>query len=135
MYWMFLPFRRYFDFSGRSRRLEYWLFLLFNLFVAVLVTMLGIEIEENSAPGKSGGMDFGSKLLLAYALGISCPVLALQVRRLHDLEKSGWYVLLGLIPYIGGPALAYLLAQKGTPGENAYGPDPLRPETDISDFL
>ncbi|OJW68936.1 MAG: hypothetical protein BGO57_06920 [Sphingomonadales bacterium 63-6] len=135
MYWMFLPFRRYFDFSGRSRRLEYWMFQLFNLFVVILLLVLAVNLSDSTDKGQDGASTLLSILPIIYVLTMLCPLVAVQVRRFHDQDKSGWYALLGLIPYVGGLILLFFMVQKGTPGENSYGPDPLGPGIDISDFM
>ncbi|WP_336981342.1 DUF805 domain-containing protein [Altererythrobacter fulvus] len=135
MYWMFLPFRRYFDFSGRSRRLEYWMFILFNLILIFALGTLALVLVERTGSGGEAGFGLLSILPFIYVLTMVCPMLAVQVRRFHDQDKSGWHVLLGLIPYVGSFIILFFMVQKGTPGENAYGPDPLGPGIDISDFM
>lgn len=137
MYWMFLPFRRYFDFSGRSRRMEYWMFVLFNLFVALALVALNGAMGGNiaAAGDSTATADASGLLLLLYPLAIAIPMLAVQVRRFHDQDKSGWYILLMLLPYVGSMVMVYFMVQKGTEGDNSYGPDPLQPDLDISAFM
>lgn len=136
MYWMFLPFRRYFDFSGRSRRMEYWMFVLFNLFVFVAIMALDAAMGgDGKVAGDSTANAGASSLLLLYPLAIAIPMLAVQVRRFHDQDKSGWHVLLVLLPYVGSMVMVYFMIQKGTEGDNSYGPDPLQPDLDISAFM
>ncbi|WP_022671706.1 DUF805 domain-containing protein [Novosphingopyxis baekryungensis] len=117
MEWMILPFKRYADFRGRSRRKEYW---MFTLFIAIATVLLGAMMVV-SAEGL--GTAFGLVALLG-GLVIIIPSLAVQVRRFHDQDKSGWFVLLNLIPYIGGFIVLIMMLLPGTAGKNRYGPDP-----------
>jgi uncharacterized membrane protein YhaH (DUF805 family) len=153
MDWMLMPYRRYFDFSGRSRRKEFWMFFLFMflvMFVLAIVMMLtvgaglGAMMQGGASPGMAmaGGMGFVGVLLLLFVLGSFIPSLAVQVRRLHDLNQTGWLLLgvvivlaiLNMIPRVGPIlyALGYIawlvyLAMPGTPGPNKYGADPKDP--------
>jgi len=103
--------QNYANFSGRANREEYWMFVLFNLifsFAAMaLDALLGFPV-----------------LTLLYTLGIIIPSIAVAVRRLHDTNKSGAYILIGFIPLIGGIWLLVLMIMEGDRGENDYGPDP-----------
>ncbi len=108
----------YANFQGRARRKEYWMFLLFNIIFLVLAMVLdnvfGIAFE---------GIGYGP-VYLVYALAVLVPGLAVAVRRLHDIGKSGWMILIGLIPLIGAIWLIVLYVTEGEKGENQYGPDP-----------
>lgn len=120
MEWMLMPVRRYADFSGRSRRKEFWMFQLgiFLLYIAVVIlgAILGAISETLSGI---------VMIIFAIAmLGLIIPSLAVAVRRLHDQDKSGWMLLLGFIPLIGGIILLVFYCTDGTPGPNQYGPDP-----------
>ena len=119
MEWMLLPLKRYADFSGRSRRKEYWMFLL-GVFIAVIVLSIIEGIVGLS--GMVGGV-YGP-LTTLFLLGILVPSIAVQVRRFHDQDKSGWFVLLGLIPFLGGLAVLVFMCLEGTRGPNRFGPDP-----------
>ena len=119
MDYMLMPFRRYFDFSGRSRRKEYWMFVLF-IFIAVVVLSL---LEAALGMGDMVGGLYGP-LVLLFFLAIIIPSLAVQVRRFHDQDKSGWLVLLGFIPFVGSIIILVFMCLEGTPGPNEYGPDP-----------
>jgi uncharacterized membrane protein YhaH (DUF805 family) len=112
-YWMTLPFRRYADFQGRSRRKEYWMFSLLNLGIMFVCAMF--------SAGKSST---AAVMLVLYLLLVVVPYLALSVRRLHDVGVSGWLLLVGIIPYVGGLALFVLTIIPGKRGDNKYGPDP-----------
>lgn len=120
MEWMLMPVRRYADFSGRSRRQEFWMFQLgiFLLYIAVLVVSLVVgAISETLSAIVMG-------IFTLAMLGLIIPSLAVAVRRLHDQDKSGWMLLLGLIPLIGSIILLVFYCTDGTPGPNQYGPDP-----------
>lgn len=123
--WMTLALRRYFDFNGRSTRKEFWMFLL----LANAVTLgLGIIALLDTGPlgltGPVGDLMFG--LIGLVVLGAIVPLIAAEVRRFHDQDKSGWATLLNLIPYIGPLIVFAMMAIDGTWGENRYGPDPLQ---------
>ena len=126
MEWMLMPLRRYADFSGRSRRKEYWMFVLFvglvSVALSLVLTMLGLSAdEEGSLFGVGGAMLI---IVLLFILAMIIPAIAVQVRRFHDQDKSGWFVLLNLIPYRGGIIVFVFICLDGTRGPNRYGPDP-----------
>lgn len=129
MEWIILPYKRYADFSGRSRRMEYWMFRLFEFgvfFVGFIV--LGLlsgaagSLGGDTAGGLVGG--FGFLALMLFLLGSFVPGLAVTVRRLHDTGKSGWMILISLVPLVGPIALLVFLFSDGDRGDNQYGPDP-----------
>lgn len=119
MDWMTLPLKRYADFSGRSRRKEYWMFVL-GVFIAAIV--IGI-IEGILGLNQMVGGTYGPLTLLLF-LAVIIPGIAVQVRRFHDQDKSGWFVLLGLIPLLGGLIVLVFMCLEGTRGPNRFGPDP-----------
>jgi uncharacterized membrane protein YhaH (DUF805 family) len=131
MKWMVLPFRRYFDFAGRSRRKEYWLFLLFvygTFFgMAILGSAFSAPPSGGTPPADSAGSPFeaaaGALIGLLFLASI-IPSFAVQVRRFHDQDKSGWFILLGLIPLVGGILTLVFMCTDGTAGPNRFGPDP-----------
>jgi uncharacterized membrane protein YhaH (DUF805 family) len=131
MYWMLLPLKRYADFSGRSRRLEYWMFSLAITIVVVAVVTCMIAVAV-SARGTDQDFPAAMAVLIGFAaiawLAILVPSIAVQVRRFHDQDLSGWFVLLGFIPYIGGLVIIVFMCLPGTKGDNRYGADPLDPE-------
>lgn len=100
----------YADFKGRARRREYWMFTLFNLIIMVVLTIIGILLR----------FPF---IQTIYGLAVLVPALAVCVRRLHDLGKSGWLLLLSLIPLVN-LYLIYLFCLEGEKKSNAWGPNP-----------
>lgn len=123
---MLMPLKRYFDFEGRSRRKEYWMFTLFYalLMIAALV-VVGIGAASSGESGELNAVGMlGLSLLGLIVLICFIPSIAVQVRRFHDQDKSGWFVLLNLIPSIGGIIVLVFMCLEGTRGENRYGPDP-----------
>lgn len=129
MEYMLMPLRRYADFNGRSRRKEFWMYMLFLLIVYfVLAIVIGGLVGGaamtggEAAAGILGGIS--GLLLIVFALAVFIPSLAVQVRRFHDQDKSGWFVLLGFIPFVGGLIVLVFMCLEGTRGPNQYGPDP-----------
>ena len=128
MEYMLLPLKRYADFSGRSGRKEYWMFLLGYIVLTALIAILaGIAASLGSA-GFSGTF---LVLFVLLALALLIPSLAVQVRRFHDQDKSGWFILLSFIPYIGGIVVLVFMCLEGTKGSNRFGPDPKENLTEI----
>ena len=135
MQWMILPFKRYAEFSGRSRRLEYWMFQLLNVLVTFTVVAVAFLLEGGGPAGGETlfGLLFGGVgiALLLFWLAAIIPGIAVTVRRLHDREMSGWwmvgFIVLSALPLIGILAsIAYfvVMALPGTQGDNKYGADP-----------
>ena len=104
--------KNYANFSGRARRSEYWYFVLANFIFGAVTGMLSIEIPE--------------VMYLVWIIGVALliPSLAVCVRRLHDIGKSGWWYLIGLIPYIGAIVLVVFFVKDSQPGENKWGANP-----------
>ena len=128
MEWMIMPLKRYAEFSGRSRRKEYWMFVLLQMLILIPVACLAILM---GGPVKDPANPFGSTAMLivlgVYFLVFFIPGLAVQVRRFHDQDKSGWFILLGFIPYVGSLILLVFMCLEGTRGPNRFGPDPKDP--------
>jgi uncharacterized membrane protein YhaH (DUF805 family) len=122
---MVLPLKRYAEFEGRSRRKEYWMFVLLQLGIAAVAAAIGGLLA--SVMGEAGGMAVLLLVVLAL-LGLIVPSIAVTVRRLHDQDKSGWFYLLTFVPYIGGIIMIVLMCIEGTRGPNKYGADPKNPE-------
>ena len=123
MYWMTLPLKRYADFSGRSRRREYWMFTLGYVLVFAMLVVVG-SATGNFGDDGSGDLGLFFWLFMIVAIALVIPSVAVQVRRFHDQDKSGWFALLGLIPYVGGLIILVFMLIEGTGGPNEYGPDP-----------
>jgi uncharacterized membrane protein YhaH (DUF805 family) len=136
MEWMILPYKRYADFSGRSRRMEYWMFNLFFYLVllGILIVFGVFDSVKITGSGSNVLESIGGIIIVIFVLGSIIPHLSVTVRRLHDQDKSGWYYLLSFIPYIGGLILLVFMCSRGTYGENQYGFDPLHPELDTEVF-
>jgi uncharacterized membrane protein YhaH (DUF805 family) len=134
MEWILLPYQRYFDFTGRSRRMEYWSFQLMMVIVLLAIVGIAEALGFGSQSEATGDIHpVGITIMGLWLLGNFIPALALAVRRWHDLGQSGWFVLLfgvlSAIPLIGLlPALGNLIwfFMPGTVGDNQYGPDPKR---------
>ena len=125
MEWMLKPLVRYADFSGRSRRKEFWMYQLLNVLVICLIIMIIIAGTATANEGEFGPLAIvGFVLLILWVLATFIPNLAVQIRRFHDQDKSGWFVLLGLIPYLGGLIIFVFMLLEGTAGDNRFGPDP-----------
>jgi uncharacterized membrane protein YhaH (DUF805 family) len=110
--WYLDGLKQYAVFSGRARRKAYWMFALVNIIIAVV---LGIFEGMVGGPGVVG---------VLYCLAVLIPNIAVSIRRLHDTDRSGWWLLIGLIPLIGSIILLVFMAQEGQPGPNQYGPNP-----------
>jgi uncharacterized membrane protein YhaH (DUF805 family) len=122
--YMLMPLKRYADFGGRSRRQEYWLFLLFNI---VVVTIFLVTTSLVAALGNIDSLVMGAVILIPlsiFLLAMFIPSMAVQVRRLHDQDRSAWMLLLVLVPFVGGLTIFVLMCLDGTPGANRYGADP-----------
>jgi uncharacterized membrane protein YhaH (DUF805 family) len=112
MEWMFMPLKRYADFSGRSRRMEFWMWQLFQLLVYVLVVVLAMALgggalmmmgsggDPASLMAAGGAMMIVIMLYSLYCLAVLIPSIAVAVRRLHDTDRTGWWVLAPLAPYV-----------------------------------
>jgi len=131
MKWFIKALRHYADFSGRARRKEFWMFALFNfIFYIVWAVLLTIVFAFTN----KGRLPIAANIAcLSYAVLIMLPAFALAVRRLHDVGKSGWMLLISLIPVVGGIWLFVLMVSKGQQGDNKYGPDPKTSPETVSD--
>jgi uncharacterized membrane protein YhaH (DUF805 family) len=116
--WYLEALKKYAVFSGRSRRMEFWYFVLFNIVVGVVLALIDILLGTFSAAGNIG------LLSSIYSLAVLIPTLAVIVRRLHDIDRTGWWIFINLIPLIGTIVLLVFALTPGTPGSNRYGPDP-----------
>ena len=145
MEWMLMPLRRYAEFNGRSRRKEYWMFTLFLILVSVVLLLLEMAAGVDEMFGAGGG-----PLSLIFTLATFVPSLSVSVRRLHDVDRTGWWLVVPLVALVllgfagvtqfgwlaavaGIVALVSLIVilvfavSDGTPGPNRFGPDPKNP--------
>jgi len=99
-------------FSGRARRKEYWFFSLFNMIIGIVLGFVEVLV---GGPGIVG---------MLYGLAVLIPALAVSVRRLHDTDRSGWWLLILLIPVVGAIVLLIFMVLDSSPGENQYGANP-----------
>ncbi|MBC8947626.1 MULTISPECIES: DUF805 domain-containing protein [Xenorhabdus] len=115
MNWYLSVLKNYAEFSGRARRKEYWMFYLFNIIVFLALIVLGSAINDTA----------GFALLLIYIIVTFIPSLAVTIRRLHDINRSGWWFLLAFVPVASIVLFVFTLLE-GTQGDNEYGADPRR---------
>lgn len=127
---MFEPIRKYAQFSGRARRKEYWMFCL--LIIGIEIVFYALMGILGAGPMMAGDPTAGVNpiaglLMLAFSvvmLGLFIPSLAVSFRRLHDTNRSAWWLLIALIPFLGVVVLLVFMLLDGTPGDNRFGPDP-----------
>jgi uncharacterized membrane protein YhaH (DUF805 family) len=111
-------FQKYIGFSGRAARSEYWYWVLFVILVQIVAWLIDMTLFGFNTTGVN---PIGALASLALFL----PGLAVSIRRLHDIDRVGWWVLLALIPIVGAIVLIYWACLRGTVGANRFGPDPL----------
>jgi len=117
MDWFLGALKKYAVFEGRARRREYWFFALFVVLISVVLTIIDAMIGTMTSQG--AGILSG-----LFCLAVLIPSLAVGARRLHDTGRSGWWLLIGLIPFIGAIVLIVFFLLDSQPGTNAYGPNP-----------
>ena len=117
MGWYIEALKKYAVFSGRSRRKEYWYFVLFSLIVSLVLSAIDALLGTFSSANVG-------LLGVIYGLAVLIPSIAVSVRRLHDIDRTGWWILIGLVPLIGGIVLLVFALLDSTPGSNRYGPNP-----------
>jgi uncharacterized membrane protein YhaH (DUF805 family) len=111
MEWYLKVLKNYVGFTGRARRREYWYFALFNLAISVVLGLIQSAFDT-------------TVLTALYSLAVLLPSLAVAVRRLHDTDRSGWWLLIGLIPFVGFIVLLVFMLLDSTPGTNQFGSSP-----------
>lgn len=112
MNWYLEVLTNYAVFTGRARRTEYWMFVLFNIIIALTIGLIEGMLASAGVVG------------MIYSLAVLIPSIAVAVRRLHDTDRSGWWLLIGLVPLIGAIVLMVFLVLDSSPGQNQYGPNP-----------
>jgi uncharacterized membrane protein YhaH (DUF805 family) len=116
--------KQYFDFNGRTRRRDFWLYVLVYFIIYIVVSFI------ESILGFRGGYGYPymyysfNPLTSILSLALLLPSLGIGARRLHDIGRSAWWMLIGLIPVVGWLILLYWNVQPGTAGTNEFGPDP-----------
>ena len=119
MNWFLMALKNYVGFSGRSRRSEYWYFTLFYLVIAIVLSVLDGILFGGSVDGK------GTPVLSGlFMLAMLLPSVAVGIRRLHDTDRSGWWLLIGLVPLVGFIVLIVFFVQDSRPGDNRFGANP-----------
>jgi len=108
-YWKLVVLERYAKFDGRSRRAEFWWYALANFIISVVLNLL------------QAAASIFVILVVIYGLAVLIPGIAVAIRRLHDTDKSGWWLLIGLIPIVGAIVLIVFWATDGPPAPNRYG--------------
>ena len=129
MNWYIKVIKQYADFKGRARRREYWMFALFNIIVIMALLLVAGMIGS-----ATDSVELVSIPIMIYYVAIILPSIAVAVRRLHDINKSGWYYLVSLIPLIGGIWLLVLLCTEGDRGDNQYGSNPKNPSNELNEI-
>lgn len=124
MNWYLKVLKQYADFNGRARRKEYWMFTLFSALISYAIQGIGFAT----------GIEAFTYLAIIYSVAVFIPSLAVVVRRLHDVEKSGWFWFIVLIPLVGVIWLLVLLCTNGTEGPNKYGLDPKNPTDELNEI-
>ena len=118
MNWYLEVLKKYAVFSGRARRKEYWFFALFNAIIVFALTVIDISAGLYDAFAEIG------LLSGLYSLAVLLPSIAVSVRRLHDIGRTGWWLLIVFIPLVGIIVLLVFAVLDSMPGDNRYGPNP-----------
>lgn len=118
MQWYIDVLKKYAVFDGRSRRKEFWMFTLFSFIASLILAAIDRLI------GTTYNNDTSGILQSIYGLAVLLPTIGVGIRRMHDTNRSGWWILIALIPCIGWIWFIVLAAQDGNAGDNRYGPDP-----------
>ncbi len=115
MKWFIAALKKYAVFSGRARRSEYWYFVLFYLLIYIALTVADNVMNKGASFGMLAGI---------FSLAMLIPSISVGVRRLHDTDRSGWWLLIGLVPVVGAIALIAFAVQDSQPNENRFGLSP-----------
>jgi len=118
MKWFLEVIKKYAVFNGRARRKEYWFFVLFYILFSLLVGFIDGMIGTFDPATGIGTLG------IIYALALLVPSIAVTVRRLHDTDRSGWWILISLVPLLGAIVLIVFMVLDSTPGQNRFGPNP-----------
>ncbi len=115
-------FRKYVVFAGRARRPEYWYWVLFQVLVGIAGTILDLSLFQ-TAEGLFNALT---------SLALFLPGLAVTVRRLHDIDRPGWWILISIVPLVGAIVLLIMTCTRGTAGPNRFGPEYAQPAAAIA---
>jgi uncharacterized membrane protein YhaH (DUF805 family) len=141
MHYYFRALKKYADFKGRARRKEFWFFMLWSTIIYFVLGIIdaigGFQVVLYTFPAPTINTETGTEttqlppfqlgiLWMLYCIAIIIPTIAISVRRLHDINRTGWLYLLILVCFLGSLALIVLYIIPGTKGENKYGPDPIQ---------
>ncbi len=127
VYWLILPYRRMFEFRGRSRRREFFSLVLSGIvvFLAFFSAFIPLHVWDKAAAAETNRGDivaiFGMAILV---LVWAWAHMAVSIRRFHDQDRTGWLYLISFVPYVGGLIVFVMMCLPGTPGPNRYGADP-----------
>lgn len=127
MEWYLKVINSYFDFNGRARRKEYWMFVLINSIISI------VSFYLDNILGTTFAIGYGP-IYIGYGLAVLIPSIAVAIRRLHDIGKSGWMYLLVILPIIGPIWLIILFVREGELGDNKFGPNPKNENFENRDF-
>jgi uncharacterized membrane protein YhaH (DUF805 family) len=122
MDWYIGVLKNYTKFDGRARRKEFWMFFLFHVIAIVVLSIIDSVLFNSQGIGILSGL---------YILATLVPYIAVGIRRFHDIGKPGLWILIGLIPFVGGLILLYFFVQEGVAGPNEYGEDPKAAERGV----
>lgn len=125
MNWYLAVLKKYVTFSGRARRKEFWMFILFNLIFGAVASILDSLLGLSSTTMVNGITTYNAGIIsIIYSLAVFLPSLAVIFRRLHDTGRSGGWIFINLVPLIGWIWFIVLVATAGQVGDNKFGPDP-----------
>ena len=127
MEWYLKVINSYFDLNGRARRKEYWMFVLINSIISI------VSFYLDNILGTTFAIGYGP-IYIGYGLAVLIPSIAVAIRRLHDVGKSGWMYLLVILPIIGPIWLIILFVREGELGDNQFGPNPKNENFENRDF-
>ena len=125
MQWYLKALKQYADFHGRARRTEFWMFVLVNVAISIVLGIVDAATGTASALAAGGMASYSPGILGSiYGLAVLIPSIAVTVRRLHDTDRSGWWFFIQLIPVVGGIVILVFACLEGTRGPNRFGADP-----------
>ena len=125
MQWYLKALKQYADFGGRARRTEFWMFVLVNALISIVLGIIDTVTGTANAYAVAGTASYSPGILgTIYGLAVLIPTIAVTVRRLHDTDRSGWWFFIQLIPIVGSIVMLVFMCLEGTRGPNRFGADP-----------